>query len=158
MVGPPLNQGETLAITRSTEEAMAPVPCFAWPSALACAGHRRQRPWAPRSISARCAQRTDGLVLDVAITANGQRTYVLLAEGKVSVHDAGGLSLGSLPVPAKGPSHQHLSGRVPPVRDADGRSCKTIAVETGSRARPGRLPVSWPGGRAGNVAVFNDFQ
>jgi DNA-binding beta-propeller fold protein YncE len=96
-------------------------------------------------------------VLDVAITANGQRTYVLLAEGKVSVQDARGLSLGTLQV-GKGARAISTSPDGSLLYVADGQQLQTIAVELVQELDLAGSPFRGPEDAPVTIAVFNDFQ
>ena len=95
--------------------------------------------------------------IDVAATADGKRTFVLLANGTVQLYDAGGRSQGQLTVPAK-------ARAISPSPDgsllyvAVGNELQVVAVDMVHQLDVTGSPFRGPADAPVTVAVFDDFQ
>ncbi len=101
--------------------------------------------------------RLPATAVDVATTADGQRTFVLLANGTVQLYDTGGSSMGQFVVPAK-------ARAIAPSPDGSllyvtvGDELQMVAVEMVHQLEVTDSPFRGPAEAPVTVAVFNDFQ
>ena len=101
--------------------------------------------------------RLPAAAVDVATTADGQRTYVLLADGTVQIYDDAGASLGQLTLGSK-------ARAIAPSPDGSvlyvtvGDELQVVAVEMVYQLEVADSPFRGPADAPVTVAVFNDFQ
>ena len=94
---------------------------------------------------------------DVAVTADGQRTYVLLDGGTVQVLNAAGAPLGQVTVPAE-------TTAIAPSPDGArlyvtaGKELRVIGVDLVHQIEVAGSPVLGAADAPVTVTVFNDFQ
>ena len=135
---------------------MGPTPSILFTAALllaasATAGSAEVEQRLARSV------RLPAAAVDVATTADGQRTFVLLANGTVQIYDARGSSMGQFAVPAKARS-------IDPSPDGSllyvtvGDELQVLAVEMVHQIEVAGSPFRGPPDAPVTVAVFNDFQ